>query len=235
MNQPAINYANGLARKWGIHGHCQFVDADVYGLMDSTCLSSYPPSHVLALVMVNFPTPFRYNGIVSGNRQLPSKEEFLVRRELLQSLYEVLDRHSDHPHPPPLLLIQTNAEDVAVEIDRVVKEISVCRKRKGSQSYVAVPIEELRVCYKQLFPHDSFGDLQYISKHTSESTQFVLSKRDVVYRASLTCQADANQYRAYGDGFLSSSPLPRGAMSETEAACILDGKTIYRLAYIYKQ
>jgi len=117
LNPLFVGYANGMARRWGINGKCQFLVSDANEFIDMIHRTYKGP---ISLVMIQFPTPFslqkdehdqRGNSHNSGNSQLPSNSlsGFMVTEALLQSVQCLLQR-SDNG----LLLLQSNCEDVAV-------------------------------------------------------------------------------------------------------------------------
>eukprot|EP00957_Ditylum_brightwellii_P005559 426224-Ditylum_brightwellii.AAC.1 len=114
LNPLFVGYANGMARRWGINGKCQFLVSDANEFIDMIHRTYKGP---ISLVMIQFPTPFslqkdehdqRGNSHNSGNSQLPSNSlsGFMVTEALLQSVQCLLQR-SDNG----LLLLQSNCED----------------------------------------------------------------------------------------------------------------------------
>eukprot|EP00980_Cylindrotheca_fusiformis_P020067 scaffold7139_cov115-Cylindrotheca_fusiformis.AAC.17 len=106
-----IGYAAGIASRWGINGHIQFVVDSAESLVKA--LHSYPGS--VSLCLIQFPTPYQLNSVgeasdMRGNSQLPRSacDGFMVTEDLLQLVYESLSETNGR------LLLQSNCEDVAV-------------------------------------------------------------------------------------------------------------------------
>jgi len=96
-NPATIGYALGIAERRGEGGNVRFVVGDA---MDVAGMDA-------DVVMINFPTPFASEGASEcGNSQLPGEDEWMVTPSLLT---KVRGR---------VLLLQSNAEDVAVVMRR---------------------------------------------------------------------------------------------------------------------
>ena len=105
LSQLCLGYGRGIAQRWGLNGKLQYVHGSALSLLESV-ESNYPGK--VALVMIQFPTPFGVKEY--GNPQLPSDSEsgFMVTKELL----EVSKRMLEFSHGK--LLLQSNCEDVGV-------------------------------------------------------------------------------------------------------------------------
>lgn len=119
LSNLAIRYCQGIADRWDLTGHVQFVSDSAETCLDA--LQSYPGA--IKLAMVQFPTPYQYQPHESaceqdltsvfkqsGNAQLPTspKENFMVSSDLLACIHRVLSKGKGQ------LLLQSNCEDVAV-------------------------------------------------------------------------------------------------------------------------
>ncbi|KAL7534773.1 hypothetical protein ACHAXR_006069, partial [Thalassiosira sp. AJA248-18] len=113
LNLSMVNFGNGIisrdstARRTG-RAHFFCLSAEDF-LIE---LHSYPGS--VALIMINFPSPFRLAENGAGNSQLPSKHSnrFMVSKEVLASVAGLLSNNSGNG----LFLFQTKCEDVAVHV-----------------------------------------------------------------------------------------------------------------------
>lgn len=107
-----IGYARGLASRWGIDDHLQFVMDSAESFMEDVH-ESYPGPVIACLIQ--FPTPYQLRQsdaecATSGNSQLPrsARDGFMVTEELLKLVYQSLSGANGR------LLLQSNCEDVAV-------------------------------------------------------------------------------------------------------------------------
>ena len=112
-----VNYSRQMSNRWGISSRIQFVCRSAEHLVDS--LESYPGP--LGLIMIQFPTPYRFNQKGEGsnsNQQLPDdiSSGFMVTPRLIQKISKVLAKKGGK------LLFQTNCEDVAVTIRHMVEK-----------------------------------------------------------------------------------------------------------------
>jgi len=119
LSNLAIRYCQGIADRWNLTGHVQFVSDSAEKCLDA--LQFYPGP--LTLALIQFPTPYQFQPHESaceqdlasvfkqkGNAQLPTspKDNFMVSSELLECLHRVLNKGRGQ------LLLQSNCEDVAV-------------------------------------------------------------------------------------------------------------------------
>lgn len=211
MSSRVLRYAQAISRRWKMTGRCQFVECCSDAALAELAIS-YPGP--VAMVMINFPTPFKAGEQdKAGNRQLPNIDQFLVRPALLSAIDAL---------QPSLLLLQTNVEDVAIYMRDMISNHSHTLNQKAFQK---PHLAELQHRMQALFGTPS-EVLRW--KSAEELDQFPLSQRDAAWR-------DAhNDKRAAGAGFLSSSPLPWYASTETEAACAFQRKPVHRLIYTHR-
>lgn len=114
LSQLNIGYARGIAQRWNVDRRLQFTLATAMDLINS--LKTHYPGKV-ALVMIQFPTPFQLKEN-PGNRQLPSNAAngFMVSEGLLRSAADSLKRSNGY------LLLQSNSEDVAVTMREMAED-----------------------------------------------------------------------------------------------------------------
>jgi SAM-dependent methyltransferase len=127
LSQLAIGYGRGIAQRWSVDGRLQFAYASAMDLTNS--VKTHYPGKV-ALIMVQFPTPFKLKEAV-GNRQLPSDATsgFMVSEGLLNSAAQILNPSNG------FLLLQSNCEDVAVAMREMAEE---------SASFECIPVPSVR-------------------------------------------------------------------------------------------
>ncbi|KAL3764218.1 hypothetical protein ACHAWU_004030 [Discostella pseudostelligera] len=198
QSRLAIGYANGVCSRWGLEATLAF-------LVDSAeeCLikisESYPGR--VPLIMLQFPTPFRFPNIANDddvvsdeitastgrmgfNTQLPEGAEsndFMVTERLLALTHAILSNCEGK------LLIQSNCEDVAVHMRNASMKV-------GFRSITV--------------------------KHP------VTSVACVTQRAHRWIGMGGE--RAIGGGWSQKPLLPLKGRTETEVACVLDGKPVHR-------
>jgi SAM-dependent methyltransferase len=121
LSQLTVNYARGIAKRWGIEGHVQFSRKPAIEVLHDV-ESLYPRGRV-ALIMIQFPTPFKLlkrneSNVDVGNQQLPSNEAsgFMVTADLLRLAARLLKDTGGY------LLLQSNCEDVAVKMRCIAVE-----------------------------------------------------------------------------------------------------------------
>jgi hypothetical protein len=105
LSQLCLGYGRGIAQRWELNGKLQYVYGSALALLESV-ETNYPGN--VALVMIQFPTPFGVKEY--GNPQLPCNSEhgFMVTKELLAVSKRLLE--CSHGK----LLLQSNCEDVGV-------------------------------------------------------------------------------------------------------------------------
>lgn len=117
LNQAFVNFGLGIiSRSTKRRGRVHFVCLSAEDLLHE--LQSYPGK--LLLIMINFPSPYRLEvGSLAGNSQLPGKHSFMVTKNILRSIAELLAEDSSPNRgdaPEGLFLFQTKCEDVAVHV-----------------------------------------------------------------------------------------------------------------------
>jgi hypothetical protein len=118
LSQILTGYSRGIALRWGVARRTQFVWKPADALLQD--VKSYPGK--VAMIMIQFPTPFRLPKKTDGNPQLPSDASsgFMVSLDLLQSASGILQ------HSGGYLLLQSNCEDVAVVMrDMAVNQVGM--------------------------------------------------------------------------------------------------------------
>lgn len=115
LSQLCLGYARGIAQRWGFDGRLQFTYGSALDLLES--IESRYPGRV-ALIMIQFPTPFQMK--TTGNPQLPSdfKSGFMVSEQLMYRVRRILERSQG------TVLLQSNCEDVAVTMRRIAEDLA---------------------------------------------------------------------------------------------------------------
>jgi SAM-dependent methyltransferase len=231
MNPRSLSYARGITARWGLQGSCCFLEADSDAALERVAETYLGP---LALAMVSFPTPFAstLRPGARGNAQLPGVAQFMLRPALLQKLRRVLRRrHWALPRgAAPALYIQSNVEEVAVAMKEMVGA-SGAEGVPGRRWRVA-SLPEMKRNLQRIFAVSSDPSWQRCATQTLEALQQQdPSLRDRRWR---TLHKRSAECRAAGPSFLSRSPLPFGAKSETEAACEVQGRPIHRMMFLFK-
>lgn len=98
-------FGKGIATRWELTDHLQFTLASAQDLIQQVD-RAYPGR--VALIMIQFPSPYRLKE--SGNTQLPSeaKSGFMVNDSLMGGVAQMVRRSGGH------VLLQSNCEDIAV-------------------------------------------------------------------------------------------------------------------------
>ena len=114
LSSVSIGYASGISTRWNLDGRLQYVCQPGQDLLD-TIKSHYHGT--VSLVMIQFPSPYRFNDQRQGNLQLPSVDSgFMVSEALLRAVSGVLSGDG-------LLLLQSNVEDVAITMQRLAENV----------------------------------------------------------------------------------------------------------------
>ncbi len=125
LSSLGIGFAKSITERWQLSGRLQFACLTAEKMMED--VQTYYRGHV-ALILIQFPTPFRFQGKNKGNTQLPSVTDkgFMVSEALLARSASLLLLSGGR------LILQSNCEDVAVEIgDMATNQIGL--------EYVAAP------------------------------------------------------------------------------------------------
>jgi SAM-dependent methyltransferase len=114
LSKLLVGYSEGIASRWELSDRVQFACESADNLLDD--LETYPGD--VAMIMIQFPTPFRLAEKDDGNAQLPSDASsgFMVSLELLRKASHILRKSGG------FLLLQSNCEDVAVEMRRMAMD-----------------------------------------------------------------------------------------------------------------
>jgi hypothetical protein len=223
LSQLLIAYSQGIATRWDLLDKLQFTWQSANDLVDS--LQSYPGP--IGLIMIQFPTPFRLmeetataKGSATGNHQLPmdANSGFMVDKSLLQQIVRVMklsrqrqqqdtNHDSSSPSPaPPLLLLQSNCEDVAVAMKQMAESDEVGLK--------AVPVSN-----PVLRPEA--GD-DRLPQRTRDWVEMMSDSTD-------TGSTQQPLERAVGPCWSAESLLPCRGQTETEVACRLNGTPVHTI------
>jgi len=191
-SQLALNFAQGVATRWGLTNKLQYIWESAEDCLD---LIETEYEGNVGLIMIQFPTPFRLDTgntpgkyeQSTGNLQLPSdvKSGFMVSEELLQKVAKILSKSGGR------FLFQSNCEDVAATVRQRAVE-------RHGMKVVEVPHHVETVADMQ---NPTLRDLQW---------------------------AELGGSRAIGPGWSTQPLLPPRGVTETEAACELNGTPIHR-------
>lgn len=114
LNQSFVNFGNGVvSRDSRRMGRVRFLCHPAETLLSE--LQFYTGG--TALIMINFPSPYRLRETGSGNSQLPSmsSNHFMATREILGLISRLLSKSEDNDGDN-FFLFQTKCEDVAVMV-----------------------------------------------------------------------------------------------------------------------
>jgi hypothetical protein len=202
LNQAFVNFGNGIVSR----------DSRRVGRVRCFCFSAenllselFSYSGRTALIMINFPSPFRLKGTGSGNSQLPSmnSSRFMVTKDILELISRLLTK-SDDLGCDPFFLFQTKCEDVAVLVKNECLAL-------GTMEYVPCkkPMKDIDLEYK------------------------IVGKRPKRVNEWLTAEPLAE--RAEGIMYSSTPLLPTPGQPETEVQAIYDRTVVHRLLFRRKQ
>ena len=221
LSRLAIVYARSLASRWELTGRLRYAVDSAEDCLRS--LSEYPGK--IALVMIQFPTPYRLqqpqsdddndndddhvkpkgeqtNNHHKGNRQLPKHpyEGFMVTKELLCIAHEALLPRTtqEGTEMGGKLLLQSNCEDVAVYMKKLATERA---------NFGVVPAQ---------IPRTSF-----------DNSQTRIPQRTVDY-LNMEGGGGDDVARALGGDWSAVPLLPRRGATETEVACFLETTPVHR-------
>ena len=127
LSRICINFASSIVKRWGLSDNVHFTVASAEDVMEVVS-QTYPGN--VNLCMIQFPTPFRFDGKAleeregeiglasekhQGNMQLPTDafSGFMVTKKLIESTYSALNNETGR------LLLQSNCEDVAIYMNRL--------------------------------------------------------------------------------------------------------------------
>ena len=230
LSPVKAGYANGIAKRWDLSSFCHVVISDAVQLLDHIRMT-YPGP--VACIMLNFPTPYSQSLLsmsgdgsssTVGNRQLPTRlEDFMVTRELLEKAARALSggrpdgwERRVEACRPGYLYLQSNVEDVAVTVENMVRQMD----NYGVPGGLLVPNhpEDIPDLWGRHEP------LQWVENDSCNSSA-PTSRRQALW-------VERGGARAQGRGWLSSSPLPCIARTETEVMCARSGKPVHRICFL---
>jgi len=201
LSEVGINYASSVATRWDLNGKLHFSTDSAENVLNKIIRTYSGP---VQLIMIQFPTPFRFhpeqnynahdisfakNNIIDnkGNSQLPidSSSGFMVTTELLERAYLALKSSCG------MLLLQSNCEDVAVQMKNIARQAG----------FASVEV------------HDSVHEVQ-------------LKKQKVTRRTEKWICLGGE--RAVGKEWSSEPLIPRKGATETEVSCLLNETPVHR-------
>jgi SAM-dependent methyltransferase len=114
-----IRFGQGIATRWNLQERLQYTYASAEDLLDQ--IDALYPGPV-ALILIQFPTPYRLTKKEGGNTQLPTdlNSGFMASEGVMRQTAKLL-RKSGGGH----LLLQSNCEDVAVTMRNVATNVGM--------------------------------------------------------------------------------------------------------------
>ena len=108
LSNVLIGYGRGIASRWELDERLQYGILSADDLLES--LKIYPGR--IALLMIQFPTPYKISNKNDGNSQLPESPDdgFMVSSAIVHKISNIVQASGAY------LLLQTNCEDVAVTL-----------------------------------------------------------------------------------------------------------------------
>ena len=166
-----------------------------------------------------------------GNMQLPGLADFMVSPQLLSAAERLLRRGGLGATEGELadgeskgrLYLQSNVEDVAVWM----------RQEVEAHTGMRAPTAEVQAGLGLLRGAGDAGELVAWAggvDGTDGVGEGVLTVRQQRWLASFA-HGHSSPPRARGAGWLAANPLPACAHTETEVACALEGKSVYRVLF----
>jgi tRNA G46 methylase TrmB len=115
MSSLTIGFAQGIASRWNLGRRLQFVHQSAHSLLEEIELGY---KGKVALIMIQFPSPYRFQSNDGGNSQLPVSidDGFMVSSSLLEKINRILEKSKG------LLLLQSNVEDVAITLQHRARD-----------------------------------------------------------------------------------------------------------------
>lgn len=249
LSAPAIAYAAAMAARLGLSARLAFATASAAESLEWAARSC---GEAGALgVLINFPTPYRQRAdggegedggesegegadepveeaaerteAYRGNAQLPMRDGFMANERLVCAAVEAVAARpcAEGRHVPSFLYLSTNVEDVAVHMRAHVERAAAGRLRALTQAELD-GLEEMGA------PGESAGSAEGEASAESATAGLLLpisTLRQAKY-------AQRGGPRAAGAGWLTSSPFPRRARTETEALCEAEGKPVFRCLFV---
>ena len=170
MSHRAVMYASGIARRWGLHGSCQFIESDAASFLDLLLQEYEGP---VECVLINFPTPYQF-GVDSqsadevsqyqyqyqGNSQLPTDmSDFMVTPSVIEQCRKLLEKSFVYPATVADPLNSTNTIDDSRSIEGNKRNTDIDQLSKylliqTNVEDVAVTMKNI-VCCSRYFGEDS--------------------------------------------------------------------------------
>jgi hypothetical protein len=161
------------------------------------------------------------SGRPQGNKQLPTDIlAFMITGDLISRIASLFEESREYfeggSFVDPLLYVQSNIEDVAVFLRNMISGVGVV----GASCFEVV---------------DSLGDAMHIwGQGADYQTAAEVALSDVPPRRQELWRASGG-LPAEGPGWLSKSPLPLHARTETELLYAQDRKSVHRLLFAFKK
>lgn len=212
---------------------------------------------------------------LSGNSQLPNLSDFMVSPLVIELCRKALNRkqvlnttHSsatnndqEKTNSAKYIIIQSNAEDVAITMQQSVTESLLYNESGGF--YVPTDLSPLNQISKN-WNYSPVNDLNFLPDSSLE-TNLDVASQDIGDPDHLDNTVDINESpledsalsdnaqeshllqkraekwimsggaRAWGTGWLTASPLPGVARTETEAMCEHHDRPVHRFLFLLKE
>jgi hypothetical protein len=192
-NPLNVNYANGIAKRWGMEERLQYVCMTTGELLSTLVAEQVP----VRLVLLQFPTPYRLQETGEGNSQLPRGSDddstFMASKAVIDQIAQL--------HDGALLLLQSNCEDVAVQMFAWASAAGL------------VPVPAV---------HPVQEPSPFCTERTQRWLQQLLTNNDGA--------AHRRHARAVGP-YWSAQPWLPSARSETEIACTIQNIPVHRCLF----
>jgi hypothetical protein len=255
MSEKAVKYAAGVASRWGISDQCAFVVADALSSLEWVS-AQYPGS--VQWIICQFPSPPKWvlsvdnNASGGGNSQLPGIETFIINPGVVRLAGDILARKRGDigSARKGVFLVQTQVEDVAVMVKRLVESTRSDNGDGGIK--LRIPDSSLEV--GSIGSNNSTQQQQQQQQQQAWVTAGELDERSATqagragsrlrkYLDSLQQEdgedddrdhRDKNKLgnRACGRGFLLHNPLGHAGRTETEVMCVVESKPVHRVAWV---
>ena len=219
LSQHAVNFARGLAARWGLSNVCKYVSAPAETVIQHIVSLYNGP---IIAILIQYPTPFKLPLILSQeskvsigkNKQLPIPGGgFMVSKELIITCLQNIS-------PSGIFYIQSNVEDVAVHMKISVEAVS---STINKELMLFDSSEGKGICRVDISNFFQEPTRDPVTKGSSK--QHIMSNRACQWR-------EMGGRVAEGLGWLQQSPFPVCGRTETEAVYQIDNKQVYRVGWI---
>lgn len=135
LSPAAIRWAEGLTARWKLRGQCQFSHVSTETLLEYLLQAKVN----VALILLQFPTPYRLqqeevdkeepssNGCNLKLPSGPTDDSFMANPKILRRMADLITQSSksNSNKQPAYLLVQSNCEDVALQISATLTDLGL--------------------------------------------------------------------------------------------------------------